>query len=68
MPARLPTISEEIFMQNIGPEWELDSYTEGCSHATKAQWEKMTGGEFDVPPSMIHQVLLDEVEGAVQLH
>ena len=55
-------------MQNIGPEWELDSYTEGCSHATKAQWEKMTGGEFDVPSNMIHQVLLDEMEGAVQLH
>ena len=61
----LATISEGIFMQTIGPEWNLDSYTEGCSHAVKAQWEKMTGGEFDVPPSMLHQVLLDIVEGAV---
>jgi hypothetical protein len=61
----LATISEGIFMQNIGPEWELDNYTEGCSHAVKAQWEKMTGGEFDVPNSMIHQVLLDQVEIAL---
>ena len=58
----LATISEGIFMQTIGPEWNLDSYTEGCSHAVKAQWDKMRSGEFDVPNSMIHQVLLDQVE------
>ena len=59
------TISEGIFMQTMGPEWNLDSYTEGCSHAVKAQWDKMRSGEFDVLNSMIHQVSLDQVEIAL---